>query len=125
LILKQTVLKCLGLDEITLTGSTKVSELRDGWIREYDLDPASFGFSYCKLDALKGGELKTNCRIALSVLHGERSSRRDIVLLNAAAAIYTAGASDSMGAAVDMAAASLDTGAAMDKLEQLIRYTGD
>ena len=114
-----------GLDEITLTGPTKVSELRDGWIRDYELDPAELGLSYCEPDALKGGELKTNCKIALSILHGERSPRRDIVLLNSAAAIYTSGASGSMKSALDIAATSIDTGAAMKKLEQLIQYTGD
>lgn len=113
-----------GLDEITLTGETKVSEVNDGWIRNYSLDPADYGFQYCEPGDLKGGGLKTNCEIALSVMEGEKGPRRDVVILNSAAAIYSSGMVDNFEEAVLRAGDSLDSGAALKKLEELIEYSG-
>jgi len=112
-----------GSDEITLAGTTRVVEIRDGWTREYVLDPEDLGFSICPAQALRGGSLRTNCEIALSLLKGERGPRRDAVVLNGAAAIYLAGLADDMREAVDKAERSIDSGAALKKLEDLIAAT--
>ena len=112
-----------GLDEITLTSETKVSEVKDGWIRNYFFDPKEYGFSLCDPMDLKGGDLKTNREIALSILKGSKGSKRDVVLLNAAAAIYLAQSAESFRNAVHLAEFSIDSGAAMKKLEELVAFT--
>ena len=112
-----------GLDEITLAGTTRVVEVRDGWIREYRLNPEDLGFPFCAPDDLKGGSLKTNCEIALSILKGERSVWRDATVLNTAAAIYLAGEAESLREGVEKAERSIDGGMAMKKLENLIAIT--
>jgi anthranilate synthase/phosphoribosyltransferase len=112
-----------GLDEITLTGTTRAIEVRDGWIRERTVNPQDLGLPLCTLEDLKGGSLKTNCEIALSVLKGDRGARRDAVVLNAAAAIYLSGAAENLEEGVEKAELSIDSGAAMKKLEDLIAIT--
>jgi len=112
-----------GSDEITLAGPTRVVEVLDGWLKEYILDPEDLGFSLCPPEALKGGSLRTNCEIALSLLNGERGPRRDVVVLNAAAAIYLAGLAECLSDAVEKAEQSIDSGAALKKLEDLIAAT--
>ena len=112
-----------GLDEITLTGPTRVAEVRDGWVREYSLCPDDLGLPSCKLESLRGGSLRTNCEIALSILRGEPGPPRQTVAANAAAAIYLAGAADDLPAAVKKAEQSIDSGAARQKLEALISLT--
>jgi len=114
-----------GLDEITLTGKTKISEVRDGWVKTCTFKPEDYGYRHCTLDALKGGDLKSNSEIALSILERERGARRDIVVLNAAAAIFTAGITDDFKEACSLAEKSIDEGRAMAKLEQLIDFTGE
>ncbi len=112
-----------GLDEITLTGKTRIIEINQGWMKYMIFDPNDYGFTYCHENDLKGGDLKTNCDIVLSILGGEKGARRDIVVLNAAAAIYLAGGAKSIEEAIAKAESSLDSGAAMQKLEELIRIT--
>jgi anthranilate phosphoribosyltransferase len=112
-----------GLDEITIGGSTRVAELRDGAVRCYDVTPEQFGLARAPLSAILGGDAQENARIVRAVLAGEKSPRRDVVLLNAAAALVVAGRADSIAAALPLAAGSLDSGAAAQKLEQLIRCT--
>lgn len=112
-----------GMDEITLTGKTHVSEINDGWIKNYTLDPLAFGMEYCTPEDLKGGNLKKNAEIVLSVLEGEKGPRRDIVVLNAAAAIYLSGRAENMDEAVRTAQETIDSGKALDKLTQMTRIT--
>lgn len=112
-----------GMDEITLTGKTFISEINDGWIKNHVLDPMDFGMDYCSPDALKGGNLKKNAEIILSVLEGEKGPKRDIVVLNAAAAIYLSGIAKTMHDAVQTAQQTIDSGKAMDKLTQMTRMT--
>ncbi len=112
-----------GLDEITLNGSTKIVEINQGWMRHMIFDPRNYGFAYCQKKDLRGGDLKTNCEIVLSVLGGEKGPRRDVVVLNAAAAIYLAKAAQTLEEAISKAKTSIDSGAAMKKLEELIRIT--
>ncbi len=112
-----------GLDEITLTGKTKVSELKDGGVLTFDLDPKELGFAYCRLDELRGGDAEANAGITLSILRGEPGPRRDVTLLNAAAAIYVAGKTPSLKAALEQARESVDSGSALKKLELLKRLS--
>jgi anthranilate synthase/phosphoribosyltransferase len=112
-----------GLDEITLTGPTDISEVQDGWARHYQLNPQELGFSLCPPQALKGGDLKTNCEIVLAVLAGRPGPARDVVVLNAAAAITLTGLADSLQAGVAKAEESIDRGSAQKKLEDLIAIT--
>jgi anthranilate phosphoribosyltransferase len=112
-----------GLDEITLTGPTKVSEIQNSWIKNYDFDPTEYGFSICSSEDLKGGDLKTNCKITLDILKGKKGPKRDIVVINAAAAIYVARKAENFKEAVKLAEHSIDQGTAMKKLQDLIRLT--
>ncbi len=108
-----------GLDEITLTGKTRVSELYRGRVQTFDFDPRDLGFSLCDAADLKGGDVETNAAITLAILQGEKGPRRDITLLNAAAALVVAGRADSLEQAVELARQSIDSGGAMEKLEAL------
>jgi anthranilate phosphoribosyltransferase len=112
-----------GLDEITLTGSTKVAELKNGEVKTYGIQPEDFGFNRVPLAALKGGGPATNAAIALDVLKGKKGAARDMVLLNAGAVAYVAGMAGSIREGIRMAAESIDSGRAMEKLEGLKRMT--
>lgn len=109
-----------GLDEITLTGITYAAELKNGRISETQIDPRQLGFSTCSPEDLIGGSAEENARIALSILSGkERGPRRDIVVLNAGAAIYLGGQAPTIAAGIAKAGAALASGAALAKLEAL------
>ena len=112
-----------GLDEITITGPTRIAELRDGKVQVYDVAPEEFGLERAPLETLKGGDAAANAAIVRSLLAGERSPRRDIVLLNAAAALVAAGRADSMRDAIPLAAYAIDSGAAQGKLQLLVEFT--
>ncbi len=109
-----------GMDEITLSAPTKVSELKEGNIHAYTIVPEEFGFKRCKPEELKGGGVEENATILLDILEGkERSAKRDIVLLNAAAALKVAGKAESLKEALPLAEESINSGAAREKLELL------
>lgn len=112
-----------GLDEITLTGETRVTELKDGSIRTYHIKPEDFGFARCSPAELKGGEPDMNARIILDVLGGRRGPARDVVLLNGAAAIVAGGKAGRLEEGIALAHGSIDSGEAMKKLERLKRIT--
>src|SRR3954464_10009105 len=112
-----------GLDEISISGPTKVAEVRDGWMTAYEISPEQFGFTAAPLESISGGDAKANAEIIREILDGKKSPRRDVVLLNAAAALVAAGKSDSIKDAVPMAAKSLDSGAAKQKLAGLVEFT--
>ena len=97
-----------GIDEISLAGSTKVTELRDGWTRTYFFDPKDYGFELCAPADLKGGDAAENAGIVERVLSGDPGPKRDVVVLNAAAAIMAAGIAPDFGAAIEAARASID-----------------
>lgn len=111
------------LDEITITGRTRVSELRDGRIRSYYITPEKFGIKRASLDDIKGGDARQNAETVLSVLKGERSPRRDVVLLNAAASLVSGFKARDIKAGIKLAAESIDSGRAMEKLLKLIELT--
>lgn len=112
-----------GLDEITITGTTRVAEAREGSVRSYEVEPEEFGMARATLQEICGGDATENAAIISSVLGGEKSPRRDVVLLNAAAALVAAGRADRIADAIPLAAESIDSGAAAEKLELLARFT--
>src|SRR6202790_3252152 len=112
-----------GLDEITVTCPTRVAEVREGSVRSYEVEPEEFGMARATLQEIFGGDATENAAIIRAVLDGEKSPRRDVVLLNAAAALVAAGRADRIGDAIPFAARSIDSGAAAGKLEALARFT--
>jgi len=113
-----------GLDEISTTGPTTVAELKDGAVLTYEIRCEDFGFPTASLDDLRGGDAAHNAAIVREVLAGAPGHARDIVLLNAAAAIYLGGKSRTLADGVDAAERSIDSGRAFKKLESLVRATG-
>jgi anthranilate phosphoribosyltransferase len=112
-----------GLDEITITGKTRVAEAREGSVRSYEVEPEEFGMVRAALQDISGGDATENAAIIRVILGGEKSPRRDVVLLNSAAALVAAGRADRIGDAIPVAARSIDSGAAAGKLEALARFT--
>jgi anthranilate phosphoribosyltransferase len=113
-----------GLDEFTTTTATQVAEVRHGTVTRFTVVPDEFGFPTAHLDDLKGGEPADNAAITRAILNGETGPKRDIVLLNAGAAICAGGRAESIKAGVEAAKASIDSGAAKEKLERLVALTG-
>lgn len=112
-----------GLDEISTTGYTKVSECRDGVVNTFYVHPAEFGLTKASAHVLKGGDAAANAEIALRVLAGESGPTRDIVLLNAGAALFVAGRTQSVRDGIAVAADAIDAGRARDVLDRLARMT--
>jgi anthranilate phosphoribosyltransferase len=113
-----------GMDEITVTRETFVAEVWDGEISEYEISPEDFGLSRHDPDGLLGGDAHLNARILRDVLSGkEHGATRDIILLNAGAAIYVANEAQSLKESVRGAEKSLDSGAATEALEDFVKTT--
>jgi anthranilate phosphoribosyltransferase len=112
-----------GLDEITVTGMTRIAEAREGSVRSFEVEPEEFGMKRAALQEISGGDATENAAIIRAVLAGEKSARRDVVLLNAAAALVAAGKAENIAAAVPLAAKSIDSGAAAGKLEALVKFS--
>jgi anthranilate phosphoribosyltransferase len=108
-----------GLDEISLAAPTQVHEARDGEIRSFSIEPRTFGLEPAPTAAIRGGTVETNVRIARAVLDGQPGPTRDVVLLNAGAALYVAGLADSMPAGIQQAASELDSGRVAAKVEEV------
>ena len=108
-----------GLDEITTTTTTQVSELVSGEVNTYTLDPTEFGIPTAQSSDLRGGTPEENAEMTLSVLKGEKGPKRDIVLLNAATAIVVGGKAEDITAGIAAAAESIDSGRALEKLQGL------
>jgi len=109
-----------GLDEISTTGYTKVSECRDGAVNTFYIHPADFGLPKAASQQLLGGEASDNAAIARRILQGERSAARDIVLLNAAASLLIAGRDQTIADGIERAARAIDSGDAARVLTQLV-----
>lgn len=112
-----------GLDEITITGPTMVGEVRDGWVKTYEISPEEFGLKRDTLESISGGDVQANAEIIREVLSGKKNARRDVVLLNAAAALVASAKADSIGQAIPLAAKSIDSGVAKAKLDALVAFT--
>jgi anthranilate phosphoribosyltransferase len=112
-----------GLDEITITAATRIAEVRDGQVHSYEVTPEEFGLQRATLDEISGGDAAHNATLIREIMAGEKSARRDIVLLNAAAALVAAGRADHLRDAVPLAAKAIDSGAAFAKLQALVAFT--
>jgi len=112
-----------GLDEITTTDKTFVSEFNGLDIISYDIDPDELGIPRARIEDLSGGNAADNAAIARNILEGERGPRRDIVVSNAAYALYTAQAVKNLKQGMRMAEHAIDSRRATQKLEQLVEYT--
>ena len=112
-----------GLDEISTTAPSQVSEVVDGKILSYLIDPAEYGLPNASLDDISGGTPEQNADIVLGILQGKRGARRDLVLLNAAAALVVADKAENIREGMILAARSIDSGAAQAKLERMRELT--
>ena len=113
------------LDEISMSAPTAVCEIRDGAFRSYVIEPEQFGFEKCDKAALVGGSPVENAAITRRILEGEQGPRREAVLLNAAAALYTAGKTATLAEGVKLAADTIDSGKALQKLNDFICYSNE
>ena len=114
---------CDGLDEITLCNDTIVYDLKDNNITEYKISPEKLGFKLADINALKGGDPEINAKIINDLLKGKKSPHRDIVVLNAAAAVFASEKTDNLGEALKIASDSIDSGKAFAKVNELIELT--
>jgi anthranilate phosphoribosyltransferase len=114
-----------GLDEISTTGYTKVSECRDGRVNTFYLHPADVGLPKSSAEALQGGETADNVAIARRVLAGEPGAPRDVVLLNAAASLLVAGAVTTVPEGLALAADAIDAGRAAHVLDRLVQVSAE
>jgi anthranilate phosphoribosyltransferase len=112
-----------GLDEITITGPTRIAEVRNRAVSVYEVTPPDFGMECAPIREISGGDASENAAIICEVLAGKKSPRRDVVLLNSAAALVAAGKADHLKDALPLAVKSIDSGAAREKLEGLVRFT--
>ncbi len=112
-----------GLDEISLAGTSVICEVKGGSVRKGTLDPARFGFEYAPVATLAGGSPKENADITRLILEGEKGPRRDVVVLNAALGLVAGGKARGISEGLEIAASSIDSGAAMRKLKDLIETT--
>lgn len=113
-----------GIDEFSVSGATRVSEVRNGRVASYDVLPEELGISRTEKNHITGGDALANADIIRSVFKGEKGPRRDVVLVNAAAALYVGGAAESMRAGIGLAEEIIDDGLAESKVNELVRFTG-
>ncbi len=111
------------LDEISTLGVTRVTEVIDGQVKTYEINPYMFGLPVPRPEELQGGGMEKNAALILSVLKGVPGAARDIVVLNSAAALYAAGRAESIEAGLQPACEAIDSGEALHRLELLKRYT--
>lgn len=114
-----------GMDEITNTGKTQVSELRDGQVRNYSIQPQDFGYPAAKPEEIAGGAPEENARELVMVMQGERSRRRDIIAMNSGAAVYVSGRAQTLAEGMMMAEEALDSGKALQTLTRMVAANGD
>jgi anthranilate phosphoribosyltransferase len=114
-----------GLDEISVCAPTRVSELKDGMVRTYDIDPMPYFGQLADPEEMAGGDAEVNAAITRDILSGGAGARRNVVLINAGAALQAAGKADDLRAGIEMAAAVIDDGKATEKLDALVQYTQD
>ncbi len=112
-----------GLDEISISASTRIAEVRDAQVRTYEVTPEEFGLTRSPIESISGGDAAENAKIIREVLAGKKSPCRDVVLLNAAATLVAAGRANHLSDAIPLALESIDSGAAAAKLNSLVEFT--
>jgi len=112
-----------GLDEISICAPTLVYELKDGEISSYLLDPRDYGFSFRECEEIKCEGPEDNARIITALLNGQTGAKRDILLLNAGAAIYVGAGAETLGEGIERAAEAIDSAKAYEKLMAIIEFT--
>lgn len=112
-----------GLDEISLSAPTKVCEVKDGTFTSYEITPEQFGLTRCRKEELVGGTPEENAQITRDILAGKPGPKRDAVLMNAGAALYMAGKTDSIQAGIDLAKEIIDSGKAAAQLEKFVELS--
>ncbi|MBR1807051.1 MAG: anthranilate phosphoribosyltransferase [Selenomonadaceae bacterium] len=108
------------LDEISLSAPTSICEINDGWVKNFVVTPEDFGFERCTRDDLRGGDPSENAAITRAILSGERGHKRNAVLLNAGAALYVGGKTDTFKSGVELAAQLVDSGKALATLDKFV-----
>ena len=114
-----------GMDELTTTGVSHVAEWKDGGVRTFEVHPEDAGLPIAEPEALLGGDPDVNAAALLGVLNGDKGAYRDIVLLNAAAGLIVGGKADDLKSGAEMAADLLDSGAARERLDMLVKITNE
>jgi len=114
-----------GLDEISLVGTTQITELKDGKIREYEVTPEEFGMERASLAAIRGGTAAENAELIRRILEGELGASRDTVAINAGAALMVTGIAKTLREGAEIAGETIQSGAAKRKLEELVEFCGD
>jgi anthranilate phosphoribosyltransferase len=114
-----------GIDEITNTGETLVSELRVGNVRNYKISPEDFGYPVATVDEIAGTTPYENARALVKIMKGEHSSGRDIVAMNTAAALYVADRAESLDEGCRIAEEAIDSGSSLETLKKLVKMYGD
>jgi len=112
-----------GMDEITTTGKSHVADWQDGRVRQYTVHPEDFGIPVGTIDEIRGGTADENARIILELFEGKKGGKRDIVLLNAGAALHAAGSADTIEKGIELARQAIDDGKAMEKLQAMVRHS--
>jgi anthranilate phosphoribosyltransferase len=113
-----------GMDELTVFGKSHVAELKDGKVKEYALDPQEYGLAHTDRAAVSGGNAQENAARVRAILGGAKGPARDIVLLNAGAALVVAGVAPDLGAGIERARTAIDRGDAARKLDELAAFRG-
>ena len=111
------------LDEISLSSPTTICEFRNGWYKEYVITPEQFGFERCTQEDLRGGKPEDNAKITRDILAGVKGHKRNVVLMNAGAALYIYGKADSIENGIKLAAEMIDSGKAAETLEKIIELS--
>lgn len=119
-----TVFGMDGLDEISASDKTYVCEFRDGWFKEYEIEPEDFGYKKCDKSELEGGTPEENAEITRNILNGTlRDGKRNAVCLNAGAAIYVAGKADSLAEGIKIAEEIIDSGKAIERMNEIVAFS--
>jgi len=112
-----------GMDEISVSAPTKIAELANGRIRNYSITPEKFGFKRADIKTLSVTNAKNSLKVMLAVLENKKGAAKDIVTLNAGAAIYAAGIADNLATGIEKAKDAIESGAAREKLDELVKLT--
>lgn len=119
-----TVFGMDGLDEISASDKTYVCEFRDGWFKEYEIEPEDFGYKKCDKSELEGGTPEENAEITRNILNGTlRDGKRNAVCLNAGAAIYVAGKADSLAEGIKITEETIDSGKAIERMNEIVAFS--